>query len=160
MSLDNLMILGMVIALVAVVLGTTANAAGHVYLGGGTRVQKAVGVEDTVEDMYTYLTMNTPVPEAELRRAKDHLKGSLMLSLESTSSRMSHLARQEIYFGRHFTMDEVLKSNNISRSLNFADIKSAHKYHKPAVIQSVEGGHFLEGQIEDRKSTRLNSSHT
>ena len=35
--------------------GTTANAAGHVYLGGGTRVQKAVGVEDDVEDMYTYL---------------------------------------------------------------------------------------------------------
>ena len=35
--------------------------------------------------------------EAELRRAKDHLKGSLMLNLESTSSRMSHLARQEIY---------------------------------------------------------------
>ena len=35
--------------------GTTANAAGHVYLGGGTRVQKAVGVEDTAEDMYTYL---------------------------------------------------------------------------------------------------------
>ena len=33
----------------------------------------------------------------ELRRAKDHLKGSLMLSLESTSSRMSHLARQEMY---------------------------------------------------------------
>ena len=48
------------------------------------------------------------VPEAELRRAKDHLKGSLMLSLESTSSRMSHLARQEIYFDRHFTLDETL----------------------------------------------------
>jgi predicted Zn-dependent peptidase len=43
----------------------------------------------------------------ELRRAKDHLKGSLMLSLESTGSRMSHLARQEIYFGRHFELDEI-----------------------------------------------------
>ena len=43
-----------------------------------------------------------PVPDAELRRAKDHLKGSLMLSLENTASRMSHLARQEIYFERHF----------------------------------------------------------
>ena len=49
-----------------------------------------------------------PVPDAELRRAKDHLKGSLMLSLENTASRMSHLARQEIYFERHFTMDETL----------------------------------------------------
>jgi predicted Zn-dependent peptidase len=50
----------------------------------------------------------TPVPDAELARAKDHLKGSLMLSLENTASRMSHLARQEIYFERHFGLDETL----------------------------------------------------
>jgi predicted Zn-dependent peptidase len=49
-----------------------------------------------------------PVPESELRRAQDHLKGSLMLSLENTASRMSHLARQEIYFDRHFGLDETL----------------------------------------------------
>jgi predicted Zn-dependent peptidase len=47
--------------------------------------------------------------ESELRRAKDHLKGSLMLNLESTSSRMSHLARQEIYFDRQFGLDETLE---------------------------------------------------
>ena len=50
------------------------------------------------------------VSPEELRRAKDHLKGSLMLSLESTSSRMSHLARQELYFTRHYSMDETLAS--------------------------------------------------
>ncbi len=50
-----------------------------------------------------------PVPEAELQRAKDHLKGSLMLSLENTASRMSHLARQEIYFDRQFGLDETLQ---------------------------------------------------
>jgi predicted Zn-dependent peptidase len=48
------------------------------------------------------------VPADELRRAKDHLKGSLMLSLENTGSRMSHLARQEIYFGRQLGLDETL----------------------------------------------------
>jgi predicted Zn-dependent peptidase len=52
----------------------------------------------------------TPVADDELRRAKDHVKGSLMLGLESTSSRMSHLARQELYFGRHYTLDELLAS--------------------------------------------------
>jgi predicted Zn-dependent peptidase len=52
--------------------------------------------------------MKQPVPDTELRRAKDHLKGSLMLSLENTASRMSHLARQEIYFERHFGLDETL----------------------------------------------------
>jgi predicted Zn-dependent peptidase len=44
----------------------------------------------------------------ELRRAKDHLKGSLMLGLESTSSRMSHLARQEMYRDRTTGLDEML----------------------------------------------------
>ena len=51
----------------------------------------------------------TPVAESELRRAKDHLKGSVMLSLENTASRMSHLARQEIYFDKQFSLDETLE---------------------------------------------------
>jgi len=51
---------------------------------------------------------NAPVLDAELQRSKDHLKGSLMLSLENTASRMSHLARQEIYFDRQFGLDETL----------------------------------------------------
>src|SRR5437773_8290006 len=50
------------------------------------------------------------VTEEELRRSKNHLKGSLMLSLESTSSRMSNLARQEMYFGRFFSLDELAES--------------------------------------------------
>ncbi|HET7746763.1 MAG TPA: pitrilysin family protein [Vicinamibacteria bacterium] len=49
-----------------------------------------------------------PIPDSELKRAKDHLKGSLMLSLENTGSRMSHLARQEIYYGRQFGLDEIM----------------------------------------------------
>lgn len=52
----------------------------------------------------------SPVTEEELLRAKNHLKGSLMLSLESTSSRMSNLARQELYFNHFFTLDEILAS--------------------------------------------------
>jgi predicted Zn-dependent peptidase len=57
-----------------------------------------------------------PLPAAELQRAKDHLKGSLMLNLESTSSRMSHLARQEIYFDRQFGLDETLEGVERVRS--------------------------------------------
>ena len=45
--------------------GVTAMAAGHVYLGGGTRVQKAVGVDDSVDAMFTYLVMNTPEPDED-----------------------------------------------------------------------------------------------
>jgi predicted Zn-dependent peptidase len=48
------------------------------------------------------------VPEDELRRVKDQLKGSLMLSLESSTARMSNLARQEMYFQRFFDLDEII----------------------------------------------------
>jgi predicted Zn-dependent peptidase len=67
-------------------------------------------VSEVIDLMVTELRemKRAPAPEAELRRAKDHLKGSLMLSLENTSSRMSHLARQEIYFDRQFGLDETL----------------------------------------------------
>jgi predicted Zn-dependent peptidase len=49
-----------------------------------------------------------PVPADELRRSKDQLKGSLMLSLESSSARMSNLARQEMYFDRFYDLDELI----------------------------------------------------
>ena len=52
---------------------------------------------------------NEAVPAEELRRAKDHLKGSLALSLESTSARMSNLARQELFFGRFQSVDEMME---------------------------------------------------
>jgi predicted Zn-dependent peptidase len=46
----------------------------------------------------------------ELQRAKDHLKGSLMLSLESTSSRMNRLAKHEMHFRGYLTIDAMLGS--------------------------------------------------
>jgi predicted Zn-dependent peptidase len=50
------------------------------------------------------------VTQDELKRSKDHLKGSLMLSLESTSSRMNRLAKHELHFGSFLTLDEMLKA--------------------------------------------------
>jgi len=46
--------------------------------------------------------------EAELRRGKEQLKGSLILSLESTSSRMNRIGKNELMLGRHDTLDEML----------------------------------------------------
>ncbi|MFQ5719005.1 MAG: M16 family metallopeptidase [Acidobacteriota bacterium] len=48
------------------------------------------------------------VAEAELADSRENLKGNLMLSMESSSSRMSNLARKEIVHGRQFTMEEIL----------------------------------------------------
>jgi predicted Zn-dependent peptidase len=54
--------------------------------------------------------VDEPVPTDELQRAKDHLKGSLMLSREGSGSRMSALARNEIYHQRTISPDETLRS--------------------------------------------------
>jgi predicted Zn-dependent peptidase len=51
----------------------------------------------------------------ELARAKDHLKGNLMLSLESSSSRMNRLAKQELRFGAFHSVDEMLAQIDLVR---------------------------------------------
>ena len=82
---------------------------GCLSIYAGTSLESARKVVESIIKEFRQLK-EQPVGEEELRRAKDHLKGSLMLSLESTASRMSNLARQEMYFGRFFTLDELVES--------------------------------------------------
>ncbi len=48
------------------------------------------------------------VPDSELRRAKEQLKSNMVLGLETSSSRMSSLARQQMYFGQFFSLDDLV----------------------------------------------------
>jgi predicted Zn-dependent peptidase len=82
---------------------------GCMSIYAGTSLESARKVVESIMKEFQQLKQE-PVSDEELRRAKDHLKGSLMLSLESTSSRMSNLARQEMYFGRFFSLDELVES--------------------------------------------------
>jgi len=82
---------------------------GCLSIYAGTSVESVGKVVESIIKEFQQLKQET-IGEEEVRRAKDHLKGSLMLSLESTSSRMSNLARQEMYFGRFFTLDELVES--------------------------------------------------
>lgn len=54
------------------------------------------------------LELSSTITDDELRRAKDQLKGNIVLSMESTSNRMQSIARQEVYFKRYFTLQEIL----------------------------------------------------
>ncbi len=86
---------------------TSYSDAGAITVYAGCATEKVGEVVDlTLAELRTL--RDDPVPHDELQRAKDHLKGSLTLSLENTSSRMSQLARQEMQFGRQFTLDEIL----------------------------------------------------
>jgi predicted Zn-dependent peptidase len=82
--------------------------AGCMLIYAGTSLKTARKVIESITHELKQMT-DHPVTSEELRRAKDHLKGSYVLGLESTSSRMANLARQELYFKRFFTLDEVLE---------------------------------------------------
>jgi len=73
----------------------------------GTSRENAPKVVQSVVSEFKKLKTEA-VSAEELRRAKDQLKGSLMLSLESSTARMSNLARQELYFERFYTMDQII----------------------------------------------------
>ena len=82
--------------------------AGCLSVYAGTSTEKAQQVIRLVLEEFCRLK-SEPISAEELQRAKAYLKGSLLLSLESTANRMSNLARQEIFFGRFFSQDEVAR---------------------------------------------------
>jgi predicted Zn-dependent peptidase len=83
--------------------------AGCMLIYAGTSLKTAGKVVESIVRELREL-VDHKVTEEELRRAKDHLKGSYVLGLESTSSRMGTLARQEVYFKKFFSLDEMLES--------------------------------------------------
>ncbi len=66
------------------------------------------------------------VPEEELKRAKAQLKGSLMLSLESSTARMSNLARQEMYFDHFYDMDQIIEGIESVSSQDLLEMANDH----------------------------------
>jgi predicted Zn-dependent peptidase len=81
---------------------------GSMCVYAGTSRESAIKVVESVIAEFRNLK-TTPVPEEELRRSKDQLKGSLMLSLESSTARMSNLARQEMYYDHFYGLDELIE---------------------------------------------------
>lgn len=74
----------------------------------GTSPHLAPRVVKLVESQIERIRSRRPTA-GEVSRARDHLKGNLILSLESNGSRMMSLAKQEIYYGRQFGIDETLR---------------------------------------------------
>jgi predicted Zn-dependent peptidase len=81
--------------------------AGTLVVYAGAAPEKASEVVNLILKEFAKLRDDLVSPQ-ELRRAKDYVKGSVMLSLESSSSRMTHLAQQLIYYGRYYKLEEIL----------------------------------------------------
>jgi predicted Zn-dependent peptidase len=79
---------------------------GTLCVYAGTSANKAVETIDLILAEFRKLKEEM-LPEEELTRAKDQLKGNILMGLESSNSRMANLARQEIYFGQFFTAEEI-----------------------------------------------------
>lgn len=73
----------------------------------GTSKKRVSEVIDLIVNEMKNLKDN--ISEDELRRAKEQIKGNLILGLESTSNRMQNLARQEIYYGRYYSPEDVIR---------------------------------------------------
>ena len=75
-----------------------------VYAGVSRKKVREV-IELILEEIHG---LKDTLSEEELERAKNQLKGNIILGLESSSSRMNNIARQEIYYGRNFSPKEIM----------------------------------------------------
>ncbi|OGB87401.1 hypothetical protein A3H38_01795 [candidate division WOR-1 bacterium RIFCSPLOWO2_02_FULL_46_20] len=76
------------------------------YVYAGTSKESLKQVVDLILQQFSSIKKEGVGPE-ELSRSKENLKGSLVLGLESTASRMMWSARSEYYFGRVITIEEI-----------------------------------------------------
>ena len=81
---------------------------GIVTLYGGTGAKQLDELFDTMQETLKKLKQEG-ITEKELNNSKEQLKGSLMLSLESTNSRMSRNGKNELLLRRHRSLDEILE---------------------------------------------------
>lgn len=74
----------------------------------GTAPKQTKEVLDLTIELLKDLAVNG-LTEEELRKGKEQLKGSLILSLEGTGSRMNRNGKNELMVGRHQTLDQVIE---------------------------------------------------
>ncbi|MFJ7638543.1 M16 family metallopeptidase [Peribacillus sp. NPDC097264] len=80
---------------------------GLVTIYGGTGTSQLDSLYDTIQETLATLKRDG-ITEKELRNSKEQLKGSLMLSLESTNSRMSRNGKNELMLGEHRSLDDII----------------------------------------------------
>jgi predicted Zn-dependent peptidase len=80
---------------------------GMLCVFAGTSVGKGLEVVDLILAEFRKLKQEL-LSEEELTRAKDQVKGNILLGLENSNARMANLARQEMYFHEFITVDEII----------------------------------------------------
>ena len=86
---------------------TSLRDTGLFVIYAGVSPAKAVSVVRLVAKEIKKLRKDG-VTDGELAKVKEQMKGNMVLGLENTNNRMSQIAKQEMYFGRYFSLDELL----------------------------------------------------
>ncbi|NWQ44198.1 insulinase family protein [Bacillus sp. EB106-08-02-XG196] len=81
---------------------------GVVTVYGGTGAKQLDVLYETIQETLEKLKQDG-ITEKELNNSKEQLKGSLMLGLESTNSRMSRNGKNELLLKRHRSLDEIIE---------------------------------------------------
>ena len=127
--------------------GTTTIAAGHFYLGGGTRPQLVNKIEDSNEDMFNYLMANTPDPDVE----------KIRLYCEQSVDHFSWLEKQGIPFNDGFyrqkhveqPTDECLIWSGNEKAWPVSEkARPAPRGHKVAIEGSGGGNLAMKKMLE------------
>ncbi|HJV32247.1 MAG TPA: pitrilysin family protein [Bacillales bacterium] len=87
---------------------TAYQDSGLVTIYGGTGAKQLDTLFETIQETLEKLKQDG-ITEKELHNTKEQLKGSLMLSLESTNSRMSRNGKNELLLKRHRSLDEIIE---------------------------------------------------
>jgi predicted Zn-dependent peptidase len=119
---------------------------GALCVYAGTSSGKALQVVELVMAEFRRLKTE-PLAADELRRAKDQLKGNLLLSLESSMSRMSNLARQQMYFDYFFGLQEIM--DKVESVTEEQVMQMAHTLFQPDLVAVT-----LLGRLDGLKLTR------
>ncbi|WP_042356225.1 M16 family metallopeptidase [Bacillus rubiinfantis] len=85
---------------------------GIVTIYGGTGAKQLNVLFETIQETLQKLKQEG-ITEKELTNSKEQLKGNLMLSLESTNSRMSRNGKNELLLKRHRSLDEIIEQIDI-----------------------------------------------
>lgn len=119
---------------------------GSLCVYAGTSAAQALTVVDLIMEEFRRIK-SSPVDPGELRRGKDQLKGNLLLSLESSTARMSNLARQEMYFHHFSSFDEILQK--VEEVTADQIMQMAQTLLRPELVAAT-----LLGRLEGVKLTR------
>jgi predicted Zn-dependent peptidase len=118
---------------------------GSLCVYAGTSVDKTRKVLQLTLQELRRLKEET-VSDVELKRAKDQVKSNMVIGLESSGSRMANLARQQMYFGRFFGVDEMMEE---IEAVTTADVQElAQELFQPELMALTLLGNLGSMKIE------------